>query len=350
MQEINSKDPSLIKATQKIAKAVVNGQIGNDLLSSIIDEFNLSDAQGEELFEWLENNHIVIEDDYEEEDQDQPESSDEDFNPHILTKEEEVELMKKIKGNDPKVRDEALQQLIACNQGLIRYVVKYYRGRGMSDEDLIQEGNIGLLKAIDKYDYTRGLKLATYATWWIRQAVSRAVAEQARTIRIPVRMIDTINQLNRTQNQLSQKLGRDPSEEELAAALKTSVSKIREIQKYAENPVSLDSPVGNNGEDKDSQVLDFIADPNTTDSTSKYSDNEQLKAEVEKSLGMLKPREALVLKDRFGIDTQHALTLEEIGNKLGISRERVRQIENTALRKLKNPRLSKALKAFVDED
>ncbi len=346
MLEIKSKDPNLIRATKKITMEIVNNQIDNDSLSLIIDEFNLNDTQGEELFEWLENNNILIKD----EDNGSTDSTDTNFNPHILTREEEVELMKKVKGKDPKAKDEALQQLIACNQGLIRFVVKYYHGRGMSDEDLIQEGNIGLLKAIDKYDYTRGLKLATYATWWIRQSVSRAVAEQARTIRIPVRMIDTINQLNRTQNSLSQKLGRDPSEEELAAALKTSVSKIREIQKYAENPVSLDSPVGSNGEDKDSQVLDFIADPKTTDSTSKYSDAEQLKAEVEKSLEMLKPREAQVLKDRFGIDTQHALTLEEIGKKLNISRERVRQIENTALRKLKNPRLSKALKAFVDED
>lgn len=258
----------------------------------------------------------------------------------LLNYEEEIEIAEKVLEGD----EEAKQRLAESNLRLVVSIAKKYVGRGMLFLDLIQEGNMGLIKAVDKFDYKKGFKFSTYATWWIRQAITRAIADQARTIRIPVHMVETINKLIRTSRHLLQKLGREPSPEEIAEELEMPVEKVMEIQKIAQDPVSLETPIG---EEDDSHLGDFIQDedsPAPHDSAA-YT---LLKEQLEEVMNTLTPREAKVLKLRFGLEDGKARTLEEVGREFAVTRERIRQIEAKALRKLRHPSRSKKLRDYMN--
>ncbi|QUL99469.1 MAG: RNA polymerase sigma factor RpoD [Candidatus Fermentithermobacillus carboniphilus] len=257
----------------------------------------------------------------------------------LLTAEEEVELAKRMEMGDK----EAKQRLIEANLRLVVSIAKRYVGRGMLFLDLIQEGNMGLIKAVEKFDYRKGYKLSTYATWWIRQAITRAIADQARTIRIPVHMVETINKLIRIERQLLQQLGRSPTAEEIAEEMGITPDKVREIQKIAQEPVSLETPIG---EEEDSHLGDFIEDEDAP-APAEAASFLLLREQIEEVLDTLNEREQKVLRLRFGLDDGKARTLEEVGREFGVTRERIRQIEAKALRKLRHPQRSKKLRDYL---
>ena len=349
-----------------------------DILNCL-DHFDMSDDDNDEFFDWLNQKDVPYTETESQEDLDdddylasEPDDDEEDGDSEnividyeaaatyvkvndpvkmylkeigrvpLLRADQEILIAKRIEEGDVEAKNE----LISANLRLVVAIAKKYTGRGMLFLDLIQEGNMGLIKAVDKFDYHKGFKFSTYATWWIRQAITRAIADQARTIRIPVHMVETINKMTRVQRQLVQELGRDPSAEEIAARMDQGMTadKVREIQKIALDPVSLETPIG---EEDDSHLGDFIEDKDAM-SPDRYATSQGLKDEMSNVLSTLTEREEKVLRLRFGLVDGRTRTLEEVGKEFDVTRERIRQIEAKALRKLKNPSKCKRLKEYLD--
>lgn len=361
-----------------------NGVLYQADILEVVDNLDMTDIESDELFDWFKNENINLQEDEDIDESSVSDNSDIDLIDSDIESDEDIDTSildtsllaldsSNVKINDPvkmylkeigrvpllKPEDEpkiaerieqgdeeAKNILISSNLRLVVSIAKKYVGRGMLFLDLIQEGNMGLVKAVEKFDYRKGFKFSTYATWWIRQAITRAIADQARTIRIPVHMVETINKLTRIERQLVQDLGRDPTAEEIAEKMEgITPEKVREIKKIALDPVSLETPIG---EEDDSHLGDFIEDKDAM-SPDQYANNQLLKDEISRALSELTEREEKVLRLRFGLYDGRTRTLEEVGKEFNVTRERIRQIEAKALRKLKHPTRSKRLRDFKEK-
>ena len=357
-KDIKDKNNKMNLVKNLIEKGKKNGSLTYKEITDEIESIDLSPEQIEKIYEVMETMGVEIIGDINDEQVEVEEEAEiavpegiaiddpvrmylkEIGKVPLLSSEEEIELANRIEQGDLRAK----KKLAEANLRLVVSIAKRYVGRGMLFLDLIQEGNLGLIKAVEKFDYRKGFKFSTYATWWIRQAITRAIADQARTIRIPVHMVETINKLIRVQRQLLQELGRDPFPEEISEVMDLPVEKVREIQKIAQEPVSLETPIG---EEEDSHLGDFIPDDEAP-APAEAAAFTMLKEQLINVLDTLTPREEKVLRLRFGLDDGRARTLEEVGREFSVTRERIRQIEAKALRKLRHPSRSKKLKDYLD--